>query len=353
MANVTYPGVYQRFLNGLDVFNFDLAWIFSAGCIFDIDFHVRLLVSTVTPLIALLLLAGTYAAAVRINRGNPEALQISWNKHVSMVLLLTFLVYSSVSSVVFKTWSCERLDDDIVYLRADYRIECRSHKHKAFQVYAGMMAVLYTVGIPAFYGYLLFRYREELRKAGPTREDSPSITAISDLWKPYKPSMFYYELVECARRVLLAGVVVFIEPNTAAQIAVTLMLAFVFVVISEALAPYASHWDAWLNRTAHAVVFVSMYVALLLKVDVSDDGANSQDVFEAVLVTAHACMILAIVVETLVLTCSLKARQRDGRAPRLVDVPLFSRRGTAGAASAWEDNPFAGHVYASNRATVS
>lgn len=145
---------------------------------------------------------------------------------------------------------------------------------------------------------------------------------------------------------------VFIEPNTAAQIAVTLILAFVFVVISEGLAPYASPWDTWLNRTSHAVVFVSMYVALLLKADVSDDGADSQDVFEAVLVTAHACMILAVVVETLVLTCSLKARQRDGRAPRLVDVPSCRRRGTAGAASAREDNPFAGHVYEANRVTV-
>lgn len=328
MANVTYPGVYQRFLNGLDVFNFDLAWVFSAGCIIDVDFHDRLLISTITPLAALLFLAGTYAAAVRINRGAPEALQIIWNKHVSMVLLLTFLVYSSVSSVIFETWSCENLEDGNNYLRADYGIKCDSQEHKAFQAYAGIMVVLYTMGIPAFYGYLLFRYREELRKDEPTRQESPGITAISDLYKPYKPSVFYYEVVECGRRVLLAGVVVFIEPNTAAQIAVTLILAFVFVVISEGLAPYASRWDTWLNRTSHAVVFVSMYVALLLKADVSDDGANSQDIFEAVLVTAHACMILAIVVETLVLTCSLNVRQRDGRIPRLVDVPLFRRRGT-------------------------
>ncbi|CAN0137715.1 unnamed protein product, partial [Ectocarpus fasciculatus] len=33
VANVTYPDVYQRFLNGLDVFNFDLSWIMSAGCV--------------------------------------------------------------------------------------------------------------------------------------------------------------------------------------------------------------------------------------------------------------------------------------------------------------------------------
>ena len=57
MANVTYPDVYQRFLDGLDVFNFDMSWVLSVGCVFDMDFHDRLLISTIGPIIALLFLA--------------------------------------------------------------------------------------------------------------------------------------------------------------------------------------------------------------------------------------------------------------------------------------------------------
>ncbi|CAN0155578.1 unnamed protein product [Ectocarpus sp. 4 AP-2014] len=343
VANVTYPDVYQRFLDALDVFNFDLTWILSAGCIVDVDFHDRLLVSTITPLIALLFMAGTFAAATTINRGAPDALQIVWNKHVSMVLLLTFLVYSSVSATLFKTFACEALDDGNNYLRADYRIDCDSPKHEGFQVYAGVMSVLYTVGIPAFYGYLLFRDRDVLTKNEADREKIPHIATTSDLWKPYKPSVFYYEVIECGRRILLAGVVVFIEPNTTAQIAVTLMMAFVFVMISEGLAPYASRWDAWLNRMGHAVVFVSMYVALLLKVDVSDERAGSQRVFEAILVGAHACMILVVVVETVVLTCSLKVEQRHGLAASWFHSESESARGFDKPFE--EDNRFACHVY--------
>ena len=279
MANVTYPDVYQRFLDALEVFNFDLTWILSAGCVMDVDYHDCLLASTIPPLIALAFMAGTYAAAVRINRGAPEALQKIWNKHVSMVLLLTFLVYSSVSSVLFAAYSCERLDDGNVYLRVDYQIRCNSSKHVAFQIYAGIMILLYPVGIPTLYGYLLFKYRKVLAKDKAARDECPTVATISDLWKPYKPSAFYFEIIECGRRIFLAGIVVFIEPNTSAQIAVTLAMAFVFVVISEALAPYASPWDAWLSRTGHAVVFASMYVALLLKVDVSDEQASSQRIF--------------------------------------------------------------------------
>eukprot|EP00903_Cladosiphon_okamuranus_P018661 g17175.t2 len=294
VANVTYPDVYQRLVTGLDVFNFDLSWILSAGCVFNVDFHDQLLLSTIGPIVALLFLGGTYSVAARINRGDPEIVQVIWNKHVSMVLLLTFLVYSNVSSTLFKTFACEELADGKNYLRTDYRIECDSSRHEGLQVYAGLMIVLYTVGIPSLYGVLLFRDMDVLKRDQVDREENARIRSTSDLWKPYRPSVFYYEVIECGRRVLLAGVVVFIYPNTAAQIAVTLVIAFVFVVVSEALAPYASRWDTWLSRMGHAVVFMSMYVALLLKVDVSDERADSQTVFEAVLVAAHACMILLL-----------------------------------------------------------
>ena len=83
------------------MFNVDITWILSAGCVVDDDFHHRLLVSTITPLIALLVLAGTYAAAKNLNRGKAEAVRVVWNKHVAMVLLLTLLVYSSISAALF------------------------------------------------------------------------------------------------------------------------------------------------------------------------------------------------------------------------------------------------------------
>ncbi|CAM9191106.1 unnamed protein product [Ectocarpus sp. 13 AM-2016] len=323
VANVTYPDVYKRFLDGLDVFNFDLSWVLSAGCIFDIDYHDRLLASTISPLIGLLFLAGTYSVAASMNRGKTERLQVIWNRHVSLVLLLTFLIYSSVSATLFKAFACEELEDGTNYLRADYTIDCDSSKHKAFQVYAGLMTVLYVVGVPSFYAFLLFRDRHVLKDHHADREQTARTTSTSDLWKPYRPSVFYYEVIECGRRILLAGVVVFIFPNTAAQIAITLMMAFAFVMASEVLAPYASKWDAWLSRTGHAVVFVSMYIALLLKVDVSGERVRSQRVFENVLVAANACMILAVVTETLVLTWSLKVEQRQEPVSRFRIGKLF------------------------------
>ncbi|CAN0532319.1 unnamed protein product, partial [Scytosiphon promiscuus] len=89
---------------------------------------------------------------------------------------------------------------------------------------------------------------------------------MSSLWAPYRPSCFYYEVVECARRIILTGVVVFIYPDDTAQIAITIMNSFFFFVVSEALSPYKSVSDTWLSRFGHVLICFSMFDVLLLKV---------------------------------------------------------------------------------------
>ena len=141
IANVTYPHVYQRFLDTVNVLNFDLGWIshLSVGCLFDIGIHSRLLIATIGPIIAVMFLGVTYVMAARGSQGSPEALNLIRHKHVSIMLLLTFMVYSSVSSILFQMFACDGLEDGKTYLRADYRVECDSSKHIAFQAYASVM----------------------------------------------------------------------------------------------------------------------------------------------------------------------------------------------------------------------
>ncbi|CAM9730410.1 unnamed protein product, partial [Ascophyllum nodosum] len=78
------------------------------------------------------------------------------------------------------------------------------------------------------------------------RESDVYVQSTSSLWKPYKPSRFYFEVVECARRILLTGVAMLLENDTAAKVAATLMIAVIFMVVVEVLAPYESRLDVWI-----------------------------------------------------------------------------------------------------------
>lgn len=319
VAHVTYPDIYQRFLDSLEFLSFDLSWVIAIGCIVKIDFHDRLLISTIGPVIIMALLGVTYAIAVRRNRGSQGALEAIRHKHVFVVLLVTFLVYSNVSSVVFQMFHCDFLDSGERYLQADYSINCDSKMHQALQVYASFMIVVYPVGIPAFYAILLWRNRKTLQD-GIGRENALNVKPTSELWKPYKPSRFYYEVVECGRRIVLTSVVFFIDDDTVGQIAVTLTIAVIFAMTSECLSPYESGFDTWVSRAGHAVVAISIYFALLMKLDVSNEGKTSQRALEVILVCVHVCMILAVVVETYVVACSLRAEHREPVRPQVVPV---------------------------------
>ncbi|CAB1104661.1 unnamed protein product [Ectocarpus sp. CCAP 1310/34] len=186
-ANVTYPRVYQDFLSAIDTINVDLGFMISAGCLWSgIDFHGRLLVDTIGPLLATDMLASTDLVALRRNATAGHAiLEKIRHKHVTVLLLVTFLVYSSVSSMVFQTFACNSLDDGNSYLRADYRIFCTTSKHLALQVYAGVMVVVYPVGIPLLHAILLFQHRDILVNASA---DKAATQPIASLWEACKPA---------------------------------------------------------------------------------------------------------------------------------------------------------------------
>ena len=300
VANVAYPAIYRAFLSGVDVINLDLGFMLSTGCLWSgIDFHDCFLADTIGPLAILAFLGVTYAVAWHRNAESGKIVHEKIrNKHLAAMLLLMFLVYSSASSAVFRMFTCDPLDDGKSYLRADYRIICTETKHRALQVLAAIMVLVYPVGIPLLYGVLLYRHREVL-----SDPNSHKWTAepIAHLWKPYRPRVFYYEVLECGRRIVLTGVVVFIYPNDAAQVAITLVNTFFFFVVSEVLSPYKSVSDMWLSRGGDLIVYFSMFDALLLKMDVSDESSESQRAFAWVHVAEHVIMIVTIVVEIIAL----------------------------------------------------
>ena len=246
VANVTYPAVYKTFLNGIDAINLDIAFIASAGCLWHgIDFHNRLLAITIWPLAVLGLMVVTYTVALRRKSACCEMVREKIrNKHLSAMLLLLFFVYSSVSSTVFRMFACDDVDDGHTYLRADYRIKCTDAKHRLLQAYAAVMIAVYPVGIPFLYAVILFHYRRVL---SDDRANKSKAQPIANLWAPYRPSVFYYEVIECGRRIMLTGVAVFIFPNSAAQVAITVMNSLFFFVVSEVLPPYVCASDTWLS----------------------------------------------------------------------------------------------------------
>lgn len=271
----------------------------SYSCMATIDFYDRLLVTTIVPAVVLVALLGSYFIGKRRNRSSDFAMRVVKRRHQSAALFLAFWVYSSVSYTIFQTFACDSLDDGKAYLRADYSLECSTNLHSIFKTYALVMVGVYPVGIPAVFAVCLARNRGDLSKSN--RDTLPHLESLSTLWTAYKPSRYFFELVECTRRIVLTGIAAFVLPNSTAQIAIVLLVAVVFVFVSEVIAPFNEVADANLYRWGNGIIVTSLYVALLLKIDLADESEESTVAFSGVLIAANVVMIVTVLVQTLLL----------------------------------------------------
>ncbi|CAN0473119.1 unnamed protein product, partial [Hapterophycus canaliculatus] len=74
----------------------------------------------------------------------------------------------------------------------------------------------------------------------------------------YRPSRYYYEVIECGRRLLLTGCLVFILPNSAGQAGVACVLSVATICLFVTLKPFAEVNDDRLYTMGCILIFLSM-----------------------------------------------------------------------------------------------
>ena len=294
-----YPELYENFVSKLNLVNLDLDFVFSYSCLVTNDFYDHLLVATITPFLALVVLAWSYVLGKKRNSCSESAMGQVRQKHQAAVIYFAFLVYSPVSYRIFRTFGCDELDDGESYLRADYSLSCWTARHSWYEVYAFIMVGVYPIGIAAAFAGLLVWHQRDLVK--PDRGTMLHLKPSNGIWAAYKPSRYYYEVVECGRRISFTVITAFVRANSAAQVSIAFLFAVVYVFVSEALSPFQRSVDTMLYRWGNGVIVASMYVALLMKVHVGQEEQNVLLTYSGVLVLANVFMVVAVLVEMVLL----------------------------------------------------
>ncbi|CAM9925055.1 unnamed protein product, partial [Laminaria digitata] len=299
VAGDVYPELYKAFVSKLTAFNLDLNFVMSYSCLVTTDFYHHLVVATIAPLVMLVMLAVSCLVAKKRNDSCKPAMRAVRRKHQSALLYFAFFIYSPVSYKIFQTFSCDELDDGSNYLRADYSLSCLTPRHSWYRVYALIMLGVYPIGIAAVFACLLAWYKHDLVK--PCRKSLLRLQPYQGIWAAYKPSRYFYEVIECGRRIALTTIAAFVPSNSVTQISIALMFAVLWVIISEAISPFEKKPDMNLYRWGNAIVVASLYVALLMKVDVGYDTQRALLTFSGVLILANAFMVVTVLLQTIFL----------------------------------------------------
>jgi len=105
---------------------------------------------------------------------------------------------------------------------------------------------------------------EKVQWDGSSAEERVAIDRLGFLFLTYNPKCWYYELVEMARKLTIAAILVFIYDGSPSQVAVGFVITMVIIVICAALRPFADPVLGALYMYAMGVQMVTLFYGLLI-----------------------------------------------------------------------------------------
>ena len=229
--------------------------------------------------IALTLLAFVYVLAkawCRRRRNEAEWLAVAARGFLFPYLLLAFLAHPHISSLAFRAFDCEEIPaadqghPPLRFLRYDHHyVDCGpagdpTAEYAVIRQWAVSAVVLHVVGMPVALMLLLHSARAALRREQPV----PLSRALDFLHKAYEPHVFWWELVETARKFCLVAVAVWFGPGSVMQLVWGLLVAVTFLCLRFEATPYRSEACDHLAFSADLLLVLLFVLFLVFKIQI-------------------------------------------------------------------------------------
>jgi hypothetical protein len=286
--SITYPASLTAFFSFTKILNFALVQILPLSCMYQADYITSMMITTLLPILGTALLFIAFAVELaykyrRLKAKNEKVLRKQTVmliddlrfRYFSLFLTMTYFVLPSTTTSIFQMFLCENVDPEDVnssfadtYMVADYSIKCSSQRYTFGMIWAIIMIFVYPIGIPAYYFWLLYRYKESI-KDRPDEEDAngngvdPETKMLEFLYSSYHPRYWYFEVVETMRRLMLTAIIAVIATGSSSQIVCAMMLAFVFLKVYVYCSPYIDEENGILAEVAQYQIFFTYFGALI------------------------------------------------------------------------------------------
>jgi hypothetical protein len=223
-------------------------------------------------------------------------------------LTFTFVIYPAASNTIFNTFNCESFDDGFTGLKSDFSIDCTSSEHTAFVWYAVLMVLVYPLGIPAMYIAIMYLkhprltmkhedYAELDKEAAIDKRDKDlHLKHVHFLYYQYRPEHWYFEVLECVRKMLLTGVMMFVMQNSATQLAIGIFITFLSFGAFAYIEPFLDPNDSWMQMCAQFATFLVLLTGLLFKMEVMGEPGEIPEDYAVAIMYTVVCFPICVAI---------------------------------------------------------
>jgi hypothetical protein len=237
---------------------------------------------------------------------------------ITAVNVVMFLIHPNITKQFFLILSCKRVggteDPGATFLLSDITEPCYSSHHVLFIFAIGIpMFVLWVFGIPFFAWLILYRNRGLIQApmgvSSVVRMQKKIFESqMAFMYRGYKPSRYYWFLVEMGRKIALVGIAVFFPGALHTQLLLASLLIFCCIIAQIAAQPFE-------NRIPGAVEFLSLGTSFMIFflanfLFVSTVSGEAKTVITVMIVSLIGMFLLVVVVAFVVLI-----RQERGLEP--------------------------------------
>jgi hypothetical protein len=317
---LNFPDAFTAVLNAMKVFLFDIFEIFRLDCVQPLSLHAKFSITMMLPFVGtgIVQLLRCFADC-RAGRGDADDELVKQRKTENKanseyrMFFVIFMLYPLLSRTAFHIYSCQTLGKDEQWHMDDMAVDCAGGMHSAFMLIGLICIVVYPIGIPLTFFFLLRRdyhscslctaifsmhpkkankksstvYANDTNETTTEREEkNPTESKYDFLKKDYKPEYYYFECVTLCEKLLLTGLLAFINQGSIFQCFVGACIAFAFFAVQLTFMPYADITDNVLKAVAEAQLFLTLLLSIVLRFseeELKNDALN-EDQYGTVLV---------------------------------------------------------------------
>ena len=258
------PNDVVSILNALSsVFSFGMQGVATTplACLGLNGYVYELLFWLIFPAVACLVMLVYAVGAARLCRKKDDSSGTLVEQVLPPVLRLMFILYPLVTTAAFEGFPCYEFDGGDGWLIADVSIKCRTPAHASVTSLAWIAVFVYPIGFWLVSLLLLLR----ASKAITSGVETPLSRALIFLYKEYDVSCFWWELMEMARKFLLVGLFVTVEPGSITQIAVGTIVCAVYLMVQLQAKPYKHATDDYLATSSSFGLLMIFICSIIFK----------------------------------------------------------------------------------------
>jgi hypothetical protein len=266
-AEIQWPALMRKMFTIFSLFNFNIDIVQPECLIPNLDYRWKWYFTMTLPMAAFILLTLMFvfsliAKKVARRSDDKHMNAENWNKTLATFTMAFYYIYLSVTRRALDIFNCNPSIPSDGYMYTEFTSVacegglCKCNEPGTVQQFLVPFAlaglIVYSIGFPAFIGYIVYRHRgviveDQIMRAhglATTRKMNAAAYHISQRWHKmyyhFKPDKVYWIVLIITRKLAIAFVGLMLRSNPGFQLACCLLIMFICYVLQVRYKPYMS-----------------------------------------------------------------------------------------------------------------